>query len=115
MTRVYVSGPIRGAVGVEKAFARGTKLALDAGARLVVCPSLDGTLIPGLALDAKSEEAESIRRPLWLAADIARLAQCDTILMLPGWRDSRGARAEHAYALATGVRVVHVVVEGGAS
>lgn len=39
---------------------------------------------------------------------IAQLITCDTIALLPGWEDSRGARVEHGLALDLGMRVVDV-------
>lgn len=37
---------------------------------------------------------------------VAQLITCDTVYMLPGWRDSRGARIEHALAKDMGLDVV---------
>ena len=38
---------------------------------------------------------------------IRQLCLCDTIMLLPGWQDSRGARIEHGIALEIGIKVRH--------
>lgn len=35
---------------------------------------------------------------VWLEGDLALLARCDGVLMLPGWQDSSGACAEYEFA-----------------
>ena len=39
-------------------------------------------------------------RSSYMRADIAILAGCDAVAMLPGWEQSRGARLEHHIAVA---------------
>ncbi|MCV7004578.1 DUF4406 domain-containing protein [Mycobacterium gordonae] len=41
----------------------------------------------------------------YMREDMKLLLQCDEIVMLPGWRDSRGATLEHHVAVALGMRV----------
>lgn len=44
----------------------------------------------------------------WLAymrLALAQVATCDAVFMLPGWRESRGARIEHGLALDLGLEV----------
>jgi hypothetical protein len=42
----------------------------------------------------------------FLKRDIIALMDCDTIVMLPGWEDSRGARLERAVAHGLGMLVL---------
>ena len=42
----------------------------------------------------------------WMRLGIAQLIQCDTIALLPGWRDSRGALVEWGLARALDMRVI---------
>ena len=42
-----------------------------------------------------------------LLRDLMVLATCDAIYMLPGFLDSPGAKAEHAFAIASGLQVYY--------
>ena len=44
----------------------------------------------------------------YLRKDIRKLLRCDGIVMLSGWERSRGARLEHAVALALGYAVKYI-------
>jgi len=44
-----------------------------------------------------------------MRADLAVLKECDAILMLRGWKESRGATREYAQAVEDGL---HVIAEG---
>ena len=41
-----------------------------------------------------------------LAVDIVHLMECDAILQLPGWEDSRGARLEYEIAVLRGMHLI---------
>jgi hypothetical protein len=43
----------------------------------------------------------------YMLADIAALFECEAILMLPNWTDSKGARIEHAIAKEMGIPVFY--------
>lgn len=45
-------------------------------------------------------------REMYLRQDVALLAGCDAIAMLPGWRESRGARMEYFIAREIGLDVL---------
>ena len=42
----------------------------------------------------------------WLTADIHWISKCDAIHMLPGWRESKGARIEYLVAKGLGLRII---------
>lgn len=53
------------------------------------------------------EGAPSIRK--MLGDDVAYIChEADAIAMLPGWENSKGARAEHALAVALGHKVIYL-------
>lgn len=43
----------------------------------------------------------------YMLRDIAELFCCDAIYMLPNWKDSRGARMEHAIAIEMDITVIY--------
>jgi hypothetical protein len=43
----------------------------------------------------------------WMRQAIGQLVRCDTIMLLQGWQDSRGARIEHDLATKLGLRIRH--------
>ena len=75
----------------------------------------------------KETTGNSVFNPAWLAVDeewsrddlmavdIAALARCDAIVMLPGWENSEGARAEYAYAVSAGKRIYKGDVDSNGS
>lgn len=55
--------------------------------------------------------AEMLKNPndpwhVHLRRDIAALVKCDAIYMLPGWKESKGARLEHHIASELGMKVM---------
>lgn len=43
----------------------------------------------------------------YLAYDLTRLGLCDTIYLLPGWENSKGAQLEFLIAERLGMKVIH--------
>lgn len=43
----------------------------------------------------------------YMVVDLEALQKCDTIYMLSCWKDSRGARLEHAFAKYYGKRIIY--------
>lgn len=94
-SKVYISGPITGMPGLNRA-------AFDAAATML--RRIDGHDVVnphenGLPADAPWEQH--------MRADLALLLECDTIYMLNGWERSRGARIEHALACDLGMAVAY--------
>jgi hypothetical protein len=65
-------------------------------------------------LDPDADTTSTTRE--WYAAmyrwDMRQLLEVDAIVMLPGWRDSRGATTEHGIAVALGLQIIE---DSGAS
>ena len=93
MKRVYVSGPMTGLPDLNfPAFNAAAKMLRDLG-HTVFNPAEVGE-VPGL------QWADYMRK------DIRLLMECDTIWMLPGWLQSRGARLELYIAAELGMEVL---------
>lgn len=52
---------------------------------------------------------KDLPREEYLRLDLAALAQCDAIAMLPGWEDSRGAKLEYLVAHEMGCTIIDAV------
>lgn len=83
---VYISGPMTGHKDLNfPAFIAAAFLLRDAGYDVVNPTELNP--------DPDSSWSQCLRR------DIVALMDCDSILMLPGWMDSRGACLERQIAM----------------
>jgi len=89
---IYISGPMTGLPEFNYPAFHQAAAELRAQGLEVVNPAENG--IPA---DAPWQEH--------MREDIRMLMDCDTIHMLPGWRESNGAKLEHHIAVALGFRV----------
>jgi hypothetical protein len=91
---IYVAGPYTAptAEGVENNVKTAAWVAglLWKMGHSVICPHAN-THLPAKYAHLKPEQ--------WIAGDLQQLAVCDAIVMLPGWRQSKGAMQEHAFAV----------------
>jgi hypothetical protein len=93
-TLVYISGPVSGATPESiasnlKVFEEAQRLLLSMG-----CDVFNPALIQG-PIDPLKDEA------LWqyyMHFCVRALPECDSIFMLPGWQNSKGAKWEHRIA-----------------
>ena len=101
MTLVYLAGPLspceKFTIEDNVNAALETFLRLTRAGVHAFCPHICA-LVPG-AFDIPYER--------WLAMDLALLERCETVLMLPRWETSPGARREHELATLMGKRVVY--------
>lgn len=93
MTKIYISGPMTGIPGLNfPAFN-------EAAARLRGCGF---EVVNPAEINPDGEKTwEACMR-----ADIKALCDCDTIVVLPGWENSKGAHLEVHIAHRLGMRVV---------
>lgn len=89
--RIYLSGPITDNPKYRDQFGGAAKELRRQGA-LVMNPAV----LPGWVA---WEEAMSI--------GYAMLESCDTIFMLSGWKESKGARLERKWALQKGMDIIY--------
>lgn len=95
---VYIAGPFRhkDSWGMENNIRRAEEAALEVwrmGAA-ALCPHTNTRFYQGAAPD-----------DVWLTGDLAMLAKCDAVLMLPTWAQSQGATAERRFAEQRGIPV----------
>ena len=95
---VYIAGPYRDPRGT--AYVEDNIRAAEAVARqlwacglAVICPHTNTRHFDGVCPD-----------DWFLKGDLTMLARCDTIVMLPGWEKSDGAKDELSYAWDHGIR-----------
>ena len=100
MKVAYIAGPYRGKTesDVVANIRHAEKYAIKYW-RLgyaVICPHLNTQLFGGLAPDE-----------VWLKGDLELLRRCDAIVMIPGWEESFGARAEEGVAQTLGLEIIY--------
>lgn len=101
MKRIYIAGPMTGVEDLNRAEFR---KAVDS-----IREASKGTAIglnPHLTADMLgwTEKTQQVEIASVLLAD---LVDCDAIYMLRGWRESKGARAEHAVAVWIGLEIMY--------
>ncbi len=94
MKRVYIAGPMTGLPGFNyPAFNRAARI-LRAKGYHVENPA-DNPVPPCGTWKG------------YMRMAIAQLVTCDTVALLPGWSDSKGAKVEHQLALDLGLDVLN--------
>lgn len=88
---IYIAGPFRAASSwqIEQNIRRAEQIALEVwrAGGVGICPHSMTRFYQGELPDR-----------VWLDGDLAILARCDAVLLLPFWEQSEGARAEKAHA-----------------
>lgn len=92
--KVYISGPISGDSFYREKFKRAEEELRESGYEPVNPTTADGS---GMIIQYKD----------FIDFDLDLLAECDGIYMLKGWRNSKGARLEHQYAVTVGLWIAH--------
>jgi len=106
MATAYIAGPMRGYRDYNfPAFDTARDLISSWGIDVISPADLDRD--NGIVPDPNGEVTQRLLRDC-LGRDIAKLVECDLLILLQGWRSSRGAVAEHATAIAIGIPVVEL-------
>jgi len=85
--KIYISGPISGTDDYVERFKAAEAKILAAGQTTVNPASVTGSF------DYRT----------YINRGLARLAECDAIYLMEGWRNSKGARLEQRYAETVGL------------
>ena len=92
-SRIYIAGPMTGHADHNyPAFHTAAQRLRDAGWDVAN---------PAENFDGRTD----LHRETYLRADVALLADCDAIAMLPGWEESQGAKLEYLLARAFGMDI----------
>jgi hypothetical protein len=96
----YIAGPYRSDTvhGIVENIYRAEAVAIKYWqlGYAVICPHKNTALFDGLLPDE-----------VWLAGAIEILKRCDVIVMMKGWENSSGSRAELEIALKFGLEVIY--------
>jgi nucleoside 2-deoxyribosyltransferase len=93
---IYIAGPYRGSVDTNIAAARKVAAECYKAGHDVICPHLNS---------AKMDEDTGLPDEFWLQTTMNLLKRCDAIVLVPGWQNSSGSKAEVAYAKSVGMSV----------
>ena len=109
--RIYLAGPMRGYknFNFDTFNAAANKLRSEYPSVEVFNPAERDINTYGDIFYSEKGDLDDI--PPWynhretLKADTTAICDSDCIMMLPGWEKSTGARAEHALAVALGIKI----------
>ena len=90
--KVYLSGPITGIKNYKGLFLFAEEIVRMCDAARIFNPA--------------SQIPDSLGYEQAMKRCVAALAEYDTIMLLPGWHISKGARLEHDIALACGINII---------
>jgi len=91
---LYIAGPYRGDVAVNITNAESVAVAVWRAGHVALCPHLN---------TAFWDQKYDIDDERYLDGDLALLARCDGVVLVPGWESSRGTQAEVVFAAARGI------------
>jgi len=95
---IYVAGKYTGDVDSNiEAASRVAGILWEAG-HAVICPH---------ANTAHFEKKWDVSWEQYLEGDLNMISRCDALVMVPGWKTSRGANLEHAYAEQLGIPIFY--------
>jgi hypothetical protein len=111
--RVYLAGPMTGmakwnVAGFRSAAAYARRQSWTPVSPIDTRPQHDGPCPVG---EMQTTEHGTHSYPCWFAASLAQMVTCDAVLMLPGWEDSRGAKAEWEHASRSGMTIHYLPTE----
>lgn len=89
--RIYLSGPITGTDNYRENFQEAVKRLNNEGQYDIINPAELCQVMPAATTSWED----------YLQICVHLLEMADAIVMLPGWRESRGAQREYGFALAS--------------
>ena len=95
--KIYISGPVTGIDNYNENFSNAEEYLKDNGYKAVINPTKVNDILP----------EEYISYEEYMKIDMSLLSICDTIYMLKGWENSRGANREYGYALGKRMTILY--------
>lgn len=92
--KVYISGAITGIKNYEKVFAAAEQFLIDNGYEVVNPVTI-------------SHEHDKTWHS-YMKEDLKALLECDSVCMLPGWNESKGANIEYQLAKSMDMPISHL-------
>jgi len=100
MKIAYIAGPYRSNTinGVVQNIRKAERVAIKYWKKgyFAYCPHKNTSLLDGVLPDE-----------VWLKGNLEMLSRCDVIIMVKGWRNSEGAKAELKFAVKKGLGVIY--------
>ena len=110
---LYLAGPMHGIEELNyPAFNHAAKGLRGLGFTVVNPAEFEDDYVFGLYGGEGETEVSPLERAAYLRRDFGALVECDGIVMLPGWEQSKGANAELAVAKMVGLGVFVLDVVG---
>lgn len=97
--RVYISGPITGIPDYLENFEKVEKELTKAGYSVINPAKLNANMPDGIEYEE------------FLEIDLKYMDLCDSIYMMKGWQNSKGANREYGYALGKGMKIVDIELQ----
>lgn len=111
MMRAYIAGPMTGHADLNfPAFHAAAKLYRDRGCYVINPAEINGGADEPAQYAAMEPKVQFEHWVTCMKKDIAAVLTCEMIVMLPGWRDSKGASLEYTVASALGLTVTYLDV-----
>lgn len=105
MAKVYIAGPMTGYPEFNYPLFHATAIRLRKMGFEVISPAELNPIDSGLQI---TDEYHTKLYPSFIKRDIAALMECDHIVMLKGWEESKGASLEHHIAEVLGIERIEL-------
>lgn len=97
--RVYISGPITGIPDYLENFEKVEKELTKAGYSVINPAKLNANMPDGIEYEE------------FLEIDLKYMDLCDSVYMMNGWQNSKGANREYGYALGKGMKILDIELQ----
>lgn len=109
MTKIYLSGPMTNRQNYREEFSAWEMVMHEWGYEVFNPVYLSDYLIAKNGLTSETAWDKKYRN-LFLKEDVRSMLECDEVLMLPDWKNSKGAKLEHKVAKMLGMPINYVKV-----